>query len=382
MASVFHHIMVGLGLRTDRPVRRPEPDDRYVTQRGDQGPPQQHRRAQGHPGGPPRPPDGHHPAPRREPERRPEPARSGTVYHAPVRTDDLPPVPQERSWAAPIVGAPVADFEPRPPLTTGYRPDTIADGWSTELFTIRVASVRGYDHRHTGAPRQDDVAVVEHPGSGAVLFAIADGVSEAPLSHIGAMAVCRSAISVMTDGLDSPERQVDWPGLARQAAWQLCEQARITLGLPEVDQLRADREMATTLVAGMVLPGRDGPRVHLVQVGDSSAWILRRGAYQCLLPTKHHPGAEVFSSAVTALPRVPDDVQTQTGILAADEVLLVGTDGFGDPLGDGDGQVGRHFAAGLRSVPTILKFANDLDFSKETWDDDRTLFALWPRRRH
>ncbi|WP_146164278.1 protein phosphatase 2C domain-containing protein [Pseudosporangium ferrugineum] len=290
------------------------------------------------------------------------------------------PPPRERDpWDPPVVGRPVGTFAPRPSTAAAYRPDYVADGWATPRFVVRAASVRGYSHRNTGEPRQDDVAVAWHEPTGAVLFAVADGVSDAPLSHIGATSACRAAIGAMTAGLDGGDGRVDWDGLLRGAAWQLCEQARLSLGLPEIDREAAERHMATTLVAGLVRPGPDGPMVELVQVGDSSAWILntRVPRYQCLTPTKFRVGDEVFTNAVVALPRVPA-VEVRHGTMSRDEVLLVGTDGFGDPLGDGDNLVGDHFSDALRTVPPVLKFANDLDFSRETWDDDRTLFALWP----
>jgi serine/threonine protein phosphatase PrpC len=306
-----------------------------------------------------------------------QPQRSAVITEASPQA----PARSRLAWQPPVIGRPVGDFAARPSTATAYRPDCIADGWATNNFTVRLASVRGYEHRYTGAPRQDDVAVAHHAATGAVLFAVADGVSSAPLSHIGASAACRAAIGAMTAALESPDRLVDWPGVVEHAAWQLCEQARISLRLPDIDQRAADEQMATTLVAGLVLPGPDEPLVQLIQVGDSSAWILSAdGRYTCLLPTKHRSGEEVFTSAVTALPRVPP-VEMRHGTLAVDEILLVGTDGFGDPLGDGEGAVGRYFADALTSVPPVLKFANDLDFSRETYDDDRTLFALWSGRR-
>jgi hypothetical protein len=271
-------------------------------------------------------------------------------------------------------------FEPKPSLASAYRPDTVADGWSTPDFTVRLASVRGYDHRYSGAPRQDDMAVMHHARTGAVVFAVADGVSAAPLSHIGATAACRAALSAMIAGLDTPDQRVDWQALVEAAAWQICEQAKLVLKLPEVDTAVADEQMATTLVAGMVVPAATGPEVSLIQIGDTSAWRLRGDAFDNLLTPKYNADAAVSSSAVTALPRLPK-VSPRVGTLARDEVLLVGTDGFGDPLGTGDGVVGRHFARALADVPPVLKFANDLDFSKETFDDDRTLLALWPLRR-
>lgn len=304
----------------------------------------------------------------RRPRRFPQPRQS------------RPPVP--RSWEPPVVGRPADRFAPKPSTAVAYRPDYIADGWSTQHFHVRAASARGYAHRASGEPRQDDVAIAWHRPSGAVLFAVADGVSKAPLSHVGATSACRAAISAMTTGLDSPGRRVDWESLVKGAAWQLCEQARLSLGLPEINQKVAEEQMATTLVAGLVLPEPDAPRVELIQVGDTSAWILDKRAdrrYRCLLPTKSRPGDEVVSNAVVALPRVPDIVP-RSGTLSPEQVLLVGTDGFGDPLGDGGNAVGDHFADALLTLPPVLRFANDLDFSRETWDDDRTLFALWPRQ--
>ncbi|MGC4868228.1 protein phosphatase 2C domain-containing protein [Micromonospora sp. DT53] len=291
------------------------------------------------------------------------------------------PAPAPRPWEPVVVGPPMSKFAPKPSTATAYRPDYLVDGWSTPDFTVRAASVRGYSHRYGGEPRQDDVAVAWHRSSGAVLFAVADGVGEAALSHIGATSACRAAIGVMTAGLDGPQHEVDWERLLESAAWQICEQARLSLDLPKIDRIAAEEQMATTLVAGLVLPTPDGPRVQLVQAGDSSAWMLntRSRRFRCLAPTKYRRGEQVISNTVVALPRVPP-VDVKSGLISPEEVLLVGTDGFGDPLSDGENAVGAHFARALAGVPPVLKFANDLDFSFETWDDDRTLFALWPYR--
>src|SRR5690349_3763581 len=153
-------------------------------------------------------------------------------------------------WGSIAVGTPTTDFEPRPPDTLAYRPDTIADGWSTGELTVRLASVRGYAHRYAGLPRQDDVAVVHHPGSGTLVFAIADGVSAAPLAHLGATAACRAAVTAITGALDTG-RAVDWPTVMEHAAWQVVEQTAATLHLERPDPGRAEQEMATTLIAGL-----------------------------------------------------------------------------------------------------------------------------------
>ena len=68
-----------------------------------------------------------------------------------------------------------------------------------------------------------------------------------------------------------------------------------------------------------------------------------------------------------------------TARLSPTQILLVGTDGFSDPLGDGDGLVGALFARHLTTPPPPVWLAHVLDFSRETFDDDRTLLAVWPR---
>jgi hypothetical protein len=275
-------------------------------------------------------------------------------------------------WAPVAVGRAAADFEPRPAAGVAYRPDTVADGWSSDEFTVRLASVRGYEHRHRGIPRQDDAVAVHHPATGAVAFAVADGVSAAPPAHLGATAACRAALGCVIADLDAGST-VDWAKAVEHAAWQVVEQAAAVLGLAGPDPERAEKEMATTLVTGLVRPGSD---IALVQVGDTSAWLLRDGTFEPLWPAA---GGAIAVTAVTALPRVPE-IGVRRGGLTSGEVLLVGTDGFGDPLGDGRGPVGVHFVERLAAPRPPLEFARDLDFSRETFDDDRTLLAIWPRQ--
>ncbi len=278
-------------------------------------------------------------------------------------------------WGPAVLGTPGTDFEPRPPASPSYRPDTVADGWSTGELTVRLASVRGYAHRFEGLPRQDDVAAIHHPASGAVVFAVADGVSSTPLAHIGATAACRAAVTAVLSGLDGAG-PVDWARVVEHAAWQVVQQAGLALGLAAPDAARAEQQMAATLITGLVRPGSGA---ELIRVGDGGAWVLRAGTYHRLFePAAADPAVVV--TAVTALPRVPE-VEPRRAVLAAGDVLLVATDGISDPLGDGSGSVGAYLAERLTRPRPPLEFARDADFSRETFDDDRTLLAVWPRQR-
>lgn len=308
---------------------------------------------------------------------------------ASARPGPLPPgvaetgrAPGPGRWERIALGRASAVFEPKPPPADPYRPDTVFDGWSTPEITVRLASVRGDEHRFSGRPRQDDITVAVHEPSRAVVFAVADGVSQAVYSHVGAALACRTAVSDVLHQLDE-NRDLDWRRTVEVAAYQLA--MRMSRGAkPTADhQQEAQRQLATTLVVGMasVIEG-GGLYVELVQVGDTAAWELREGRYRPLLPGKDNGSEGVFSAAVVALPWVPSSLEPVRCDLPPDAALLVGTDGFGDPLGDGSGQVGQLMAGELGTPPRDPRtLAHLLDFSRETFDDDRTLLAVWPRHR-
>ncbi|MBM9509642.1 protein phosphatase 2C domain-containing protein [Actinacidiphila acididurans] len=292
------------------------------------------------------------------------------------------PPPLSGAWAPVPVGDPAADFEPRPPGGPLYRPDTVHDGWSTDAVTVRLASVRGNAHRFRGRPREDDVAVAVHAPTRTVVFAVADGVSAAEQPQVGAALACRGAVDDLLAQLESGQAAIDWKHVVDSAAYQLVARVAGTGGPALAASKEAERRYATTLVAGAVQVREHGVlSLALVQAGDSGAWLLHRGSghYEPLLATKFSAGDAVISSAVTPLPRVPSPVVATTALLPPGAVLLVGTDGFGDALGDGTGAVGRLFHDHLSTPPPARGLAHLLDFSRETFDDDRTLLAIWPR---
>ncbi|MEX3107702.1 MULTISPECIES: protein phosphatase 2C domain-containing protein [unclassified Streptomyces] len=281
-----------------------------------------------------------------------------------------------------VLGTPAAHVEPKPPPGDPYRPDTLFDGWSSPELTVRLASVRGDQHRFDGRPRQDDVVVAWHEPSATVAFAVADGVSAAEQSHVGAALVCRTAVNDLLVQLGEDRPGPDWTRVLQAARYQLLMRVAHGREPDEGHLTEAIRTLATTLVAGTVAPAGDG-RMHvtLVRAGDSSAWCLHQGRFSPLLSEKDSGTGEITSNAVIALPRLSADSYPMSYTLPADSVLLVGTDGFGDPLGDGSGRVGELFAELAVRPPEPRGLAHLLDFSRETFDDDRTLLAVWPRHR-
>jgi hypothetical protein len=285
------------------------------------------------------------------------------------------------------VGSPSPTVEPST-IATGYRslpfrPDVVIDGWSTDAITVRGVSQRGHLHRYNGAPRQDDFAV-HHLPDGRVIALVADGVSGAPQSHIGASTATKQAAEWLHSNLGDDLAATDWLALLKSTAWALSERAQTLLGLDAPDPIRAEEQLATTLVCAVIEPtGPHTLRAYLIGAGDSVAWLLSAGQYLEILSGKTASAAGISSSAVVGLPRVPTELTPAVIDIADDEVLLIATDGIGDPLGTGQGGVGNLFRDVLTrpSPPSLIEFAHAVDFSRETFDDDRTLVAVWPRKQ-
>lgn len=313
------------------------------------------------------------------------------------RVDGRPPVGDSRSVdVAPvvgitdipqlIVGTPSPAVEPTPIgerySAFPFRPDVVIDGWSTPALTVRGVSQRGHLHRYNGAPRQDDFAM-HLVARGRVIIAVADGVSGAAQSHIGASAATRQAAEWLCGNVGADIADTDWDALLRTTAWALAERAQHLLSLEAPDPICAEQQLATTLVCAVLEPMGLGLRAHLIGVGDSSAWLLSAGTFFELLGGKENRPDGYASSTVVGLPRVPPDSSPVVIDVGPDEVLLIGTDGIGDPLGAGHGGVGNLLRRVLSgpTVPSLIEFAHAVDFSRETFDDDRTLVAVWPNRR-
>ncbi|WP_165607856.1 protein phosphatase 2C domain-containing protein [Mycobacterium mantenii] len=238
----------------------------------------------------------------------------------------------------------------------------IIDGWSTDTVTVRGVSQRGHLHRYNGAPRQDDFAVHLLPG-GRIIVLVADGVSAAPQSHLGASAAIKYAASWLRDRLPDDIRQTDWLMLIKSVAWGLSEQAQNLLHLDQPDPVRAEQELATTLVCAVIEPTISGAlRAFLIGVGDSAAWLLSAGRFIEVLGGKPSSTSEIASSAVTALPWVPNEIAAAVIEIGDGDVLLVGTDGIGDPLGNGEGGVGNLLRSVLGEAIRLREFCRHRTF--------------------
>lgn len=260
------------------------------------------------------------------------------------------------------VGEPAPAIEPQLAAGDPYRPDTIADGGTAFELTVRAASVRGLSKRFAGGPRQDDLCLAMHSASSTLIVAVADGVSAAPRSDLGAALAVRYATAAVGRQLDAGD--VDWANVFDQAAWSLVSEER-RLDVPA-------GSLATTLLVATVR----ADEVAIAAVGDSPAFRLRGRHYDQLVGSRPSEDG-LIGGGVQALPRDAGSVEVGSCPLDSGDVLLFCTDGVALPLGGGEGELGRALARELATPPDVVDFARLLDFSRSTYDDDRTMVAVW-----
>lgn len=323
-----------------------------------------------------------------------------------ARADEVrPPLPEpERTvpWRGRVepfvVGDPgraASRTVPIPDEDAWDRRDTVLDGVALldgargRVGEVRAASVRGLAHRAYGTVRQDEYGFRRTPDGRHLVLAVADGVSSGRYSHRAAALLARRGTEVLANELASTRpADLRWAELVRRFAGAVEARGRRLLaarGMPTADSATvreiADHLASTVLYAVVDLAPVDGAHeVHVLSVGDSSAWVLRAGGrWEPQHPVKND-GAVLHSSSVHALPLLSstEPVPVRTTV-APGEVLVLMTDGIGDPLADGTGDVGR-FLSGVWATPPAsgLEFAAQVGFARRSFDDDRTAVGFWP----
>lgn len=269
---------------------------------------------------------------------------------------------------------------------------TFRDEAGVPVAHLRAASIRGLSHRYYGKTRQDAYAFRTTADGRWLVVAVADGVSAGAYSHVAAEVVTRDGCRLLADSLvDGGPGEVDWAGLLRDLADRIVTCGRdmlVSAGVVDTaeptDRTVAEHMSATALFAVVGLAPADaggdpGRPVYCLAVGDSSAWVLGPD-HAPWRPVSHQKADEdgVASSATFALPLAPDvppAVKAET--LAPGAAVVLVTDGIGDPLGDGTGEVGRFLAAVWAGPPGPLEFAAQVDFARRSYDDDRTAVVVW-----
>ncbi|WP_410610271.1 PP2C family serine/threonine-protein phosphatase [Amycolatopsis sp. lyj-109] len=270
-----------------------------------------------------------------------------------------------------------------------HRRDSVIDGFVVRpeggppLAEVRAASLRGLSHRAYGRTRQDEYAYQLTPDGRHLVLCVADGLSSGSWSHYAAEVAARTGVTLLVNALAHTEpAELDWDRLMREVAGHIVAFARKRVpGGAELEVSEVAEWMSTTAVYAVAALGDEVMDVHVGSVGDSSAWVLAEPGWVPMADVKN-ADADVHSSAVGALPLVPaQPVVRRHAQVAPGEVLVLMSDGVGDPLHNGTGEVGRFLAHSWRNPPDDLAFAAQVGFHKRSYDDDRTVVAVWPLPR-
>jgi serine/threonine protein phosphatase PrpC len=280
---------------------------------------------------------------------------------------------------------PIRRIEPKLQASSSpYRTDTAVDGGIGHGLTLRAAAVRGRAKRFQGRAREDDFYLLASAARRVVVVAVADGMGAAERSGLGAALAVRHAVEAVEEQLaERAPESLDWSQIFNRAAAALVVEHRKREGgesydRPDRDETKAvSRDLGTTLTIAVIEAEADGKaRAHIAAIGDSPAYRLAEGAYE-LLVGERETDEDFSTSSVVALPYLPQPEVREVQLGAAD-VLLVCTDGFSGPLGGGKSDVGRLFARELAVPPPLALWPQLVDFAKATYDDDRTVVAVWP----
>ena len=282
-------------------------------------------------------------------------------------------------------GRAAIEVVPGLPAEPGDPADTLLDGGRRGTLSVRAASLRGTSHRHSGTPRQDDYAICTSANRW-LIVAVGDGVSAGALSHQAATIACRTAAGAVGQALqlDPDLEAVPWADVLADAATRILAHGRRTLAGDddgEVTGTQVARTMATTLLVLVLELDADesGRRCgRVLALGDTSAFRLTLDKRWEPLTAVKNEGSEIASSVTIALPYVPEEAPHASALtLDRGEALFVMTDGVGDPLGGGDGDVGEFLAEVWCDPPDMLLFGAQVGFARRTYDDDRTVVGIW-----
>jgi hypothetical protein len=282
---------------------------------------------------------------------------------------------------------------PLPDETHWDRHDTVLDGVTLQedhcpLGELRAVSIRGLAHRHYGRVRQDEYSYRRTPDGRYLVMCVADGVSIGKHSHHAAMAATRRGTGKLVAYLrDGAPADLNWPAFIGSVSDQIVRSGQkyltsrgITDGAELTHREVANHLATTVLYAVLDLHADQGAhRVDLCAVGDTSAWVLRSNQeWEPLQPVKNE-GATLYSSSVSALPASsPAQAVPMRTLVHPGEALVLMSDGVGDALGAGTGEVGRFLADVWQLPPSPLAFAAQTEFARKSFDDDRTVIAFWP----
>jgi serine/threonine protein phosphatase PrpC len=288
---------------------------------------------------------------------------------------DLSSVPEDRPTEPDETGGSPPDTT-RPVLAvsglTGNEhcaepPQIVAHGLERDTLAARAVTYRGSGHVLTGEPRQDAFAL---SANAQWLFAVvSDGIGSCEYSQHGAATAVHAVAAALALADADP---ADGESLMKLASGA-CRDAAEALGV-EPHLVSATLTIAAVEVAAQLDGGR---HVLMHSAGDSPILLLQPAdrAWTYLTPREDFAANVVRSW-------IPDHYHDglQAGCtLSAGDILVLCSDGFSIPLGDGNGPLGEDLVSRWAPGPRgVLAFLADLSF--DAYHDDKTVVAIWNGR--
>lgn len=263
-------------------------------------------------------------------------------------------------------------------------PDTIADIGAVGQVAVCCAATRGPSHRFYGANR-DDAAAVVNIANRFVGAAVADGVGSVERSGEVAKAAVASVLHHLHTLLRveaerhqvNPESPFQNPQLV-DAVTRAIRRADAAL-----KQQFSSSPPATTLTVAALCaqPGVNGAYPYVMgRVGDSSAFRSCEGDLVEIRKELVDGGSgiesEIHSTRTVAIPGPPGlEIAVADGQLTCGELLLLTTDGLGNPLQLEE--VRRALTEWWAVPPDLTSFLTQVQFRRKSYDDDRSAVAMW-----
>lgn len=245
--------------------------------------------------------------------------------------------------------------------------DVVGHAVDAGVISMCAVSFRGTAHLAFGEPRQDAFSI--SCNSEWAIAVVSDGIGSCKNSHYGSAA----AAEAVTEGISSGRIDPHDSTAVLSAASAAC--MRVAAGL-DVDANSVSATLTVAVVERIERP--DGHRRAVLHaVGDSPAVLLdtEEGLWSYITPVDDGPSNVVRGW----IPDHHGEVFSVGLVLPPGSVLVLASDGFTTPLGDGSGPLGTDLALRWgQGARKLFPFMVDLSF--DAYHDDKTVVALWNNR--
>jgi protein phosphatase 2C-like protein len=233
---------------------------------------------------------------------------------------------------------------------------------------VRAASLVGPGHRcaEPALPRQDAYRLGRDPAGAHLIVAVADGMSDSALSHVGANVAVTALVARLRADLGEGV-PLDGPSIFLAAARQMVGAA--------VQREATEHEVrcAALVAAVPARPAADGRRsVWLSWVADVGAWTRIQSGWERVAGDED--GGLDQGQLTEFLPFHPAKANSTTVVLEPGAVLALATDGIGTVFREG---AAAWFAERWTGPPHITSFVEEVGYESRGQLDDRTAVVIW-----